>query len=162
MASLERLSILVPLALAAALPLPGCSFGGGPAVVVQPAPREVVVEDRGGPPPHAPAHGYRRQMHVDNGPDLQLVFDSGLGAYVVVGIQDLYFLDGHYFRFADSGWQISIHHDSGWTVAVQRDVPSGLWKSKAGNGKKVPPGLAKKGGGPPGPAKRGNAQGDED
>jgi hypothetical protein len=157
MASLERLSILVPLALAAALPLPACehSNGGGPSVIVQAPAREVAVQDRGGPPPHAPAHGYRRKMHVDNGPDLQLVFDSGLGAYVVVGIPDLYFLDGHYFRFASSGWQISVHHDSGWAVAVQSDVPSGLWKSKSANGKKIPQGQAKKAGGPPGPGKHG-------
>src|SRR5262249_38902522 len=129
---------------------------------IQQPPREV-AQERGGPPPHAPAYGYRRKQQVENGPDLELQFDSGLGVYVVVGIPDLYFLDGRYFRFADSGWQISVHHDSGWTIAAQNDVPSGLWKSKPGNGKKIPPGQAKKGGGP-WPAKHGDedAQGDED
>ena len=159
MASRTRLSILASLALAASLPQGACVYEGGHG---SPGAQVIVANPpaQHGPPPHAPAYGYRRKQHVENGPDLELAFDSGLGVYVVVGIPDLYFLDGHYFRFADSGWQISVHHDSGWTVAVQSDVPSALWKSKAGNGKKIPPGQAKKAGA--WPAKHGNAQGDED
>ena len=150
-----RLSILTSLALAASLAQAACVVEGGHG---SPGAQVVVANppaEHGGPPPHAPAYGYRRKQHVENGPDLELAFDTGLGVYVVVGIPDLYFLDGHYFRFADSGWQISVHHDSGWTVAVQKDVPSGLWKSKSANGKKIPPGQAKKAGGP-WPAKQGD------
>jgi len=147
MAHRTRLSVLAPLALAAALPLAACVHGGdgapGAQVVVAPPP------PRGGPPPHAPAHGYRRKQHVDHGADLELVFDSGLGVYVVVGIPDLYFFSDHYFRLGDAGWQISLHHDSGWTLAAQSQVPDGLWKSK-GNGKNA---KGPKKGGPPGPAK---------
>jgi hypothetical protein len=53
-----------------------------------------------GPPPHAPAHGYRHRHH---GPDL--VFDSRLGVYVAVGHPHVYFHGGHYYRRVSSGWQ---------------------------------------------------------
>ncbi|MEE9551944.1 MAG: hypothetical protein V3V89_02760, partial [Gammaproteobacteria bacterium] len=53
--------------------------------------------DRGyGPPPHAPAHGYRHKHH---GHDLE--FDSHLGVYVVVGLASVYFLDGLYYKVTD-------------------------------------------------------------
>jgi hypothetical protein len=148
MAHRTRLSRLAPLALAAALPLGACvhhhhEHDGAPGA-------RVVVQERGGPPPHAPAHGYRRKQHVQRGPDLELVFDSGLGVYVVVGTPDLYFFGDHYFRLGDAGWQISLQHDSGWTLAAQGQVPAGLWSAK-GNGKNA---NGPKKGGPPGPAKR--------
>ena len=50
-------------------------------------------EQKGGPPPWAPAHGYRHKHH---GADL--VFDAHIGVYVVVGHPHVYFHDGHYFR----------------------------------------------------------------
>lgn len=142
MARGTRLSILAPLALAAALPLGACihHHHGGPGA-------EVVVQERGGPPPHAPAHGYRRKHHVQHGSDVELVFDSGLGVYVVVGFPDVYFYANSFFRFGDIGWQISVRPDGGWAVADSGRVPPGLQKSKGNaknNGKK---------GGPPGPAK---------
>lgn len=142
MAHRARLSILAPLALAAALPLAACHHhhGTGPAgaVVVQ-------ADERGGPPPHAPAHGYRRKHQGgghDDHPEVELVFDSGLGVYVVVGLPGVYFYADHYFRFVDAGWQISVRPDSGWDFAAQDRVPPGLKKKHA------------KKGGPPGPAKR--------
>jgi hypothetical protein len=138
-----RLASLVSVCLAAALPLPACHHQQGGA----PGPEVVVNEPaHRGPPPHAPAHGYRRK-HRDAHADLELVFDSGLGVYVVIGLPGIYFQDEHFFRHTDAGWQISLHHDSGWTLAVQSDVPSGL--------RSGPPGQAKKGKKPhPGPAKQ--------
>jgi hypothetical protein len=138
MARPVRLALLVPLALSASLPLPACHTHVAP----QPGP-EVVVHERGGPPPHAPAHGYRRKQRYDHR-DIELVFDSGLGVYVVVGFPGVYFHAEHYFRFAGASWQVSIRPDSGWSAAAQDDVPPGLRKQKHGNAKP---------GGHPGPAK---------
>jgi hypothetical protein len=142
MACATRLASLASLCLAAALPLPACHHHhGGP-----PSGPEVVVHERGGPPPHAPAHGYRRK-HRDAHAELELVFDSGLGVYVVVGLPGIYFHADHFYRHVDAGWQVSVHHDSGWTLAVQSDVPSGLRGGPPGHakgkGKKPHPGPAK-------------------
>ena len=146
----HRLARLAPWILIAALPLPACHHHhaghGGPA---HPGP-EVRVHERGGPPPHAPAHGYRRKHQVEHGhghAELELVFDSGLGVYVVVGLPGIYFHADHFYRQVDAGWQVSLHHDSGWVLASQRDVPPGL-RGKAhgrsqGKGKKPHPGPAK-------------------
>ena len=59
------------------------------------------------PPPHAPAHGYRH--HHPQGVDL--VFDSGIGAYIVLGFDDLFFFDGVYMRFYDNRWHTADRHD---------------------------------------------------
>ncbi len=79
-----------------------------------------------GPPPHAPAHGYRAKQ-ADGA---ELVFDSDLGLYVVVGMPDYYYFDGCYFRFYHNCWQTSIHIDSGWKAAPEKSVPPGLAKVK--------------------------------
>lgn len=133
---------IASVCLAAALPLPACHHHQGGA----PGP-EVVVNESGGPPPHAPAHGYRRK-HRDAQANLELVFDSGLGVYVVVGLPGIYFHADHFYRHTDAGWQISLHHDSGWTLAAAGDVPSGLssgppGQDKKAKGKKPHPGPAK-------------------
>ena len=47
-----------------------------------------------GPPPHAPAHGYRHKHQHG----VELVYSSELGVYVVVGFPNHYFSEGHYFR----------------------------------------------------------------
>lgn len=84
---------------------------------------------RGGPPPHAPAHGYRHK-----GQSHDLVFDSGLGVYVVQGRPDYYFWDNRYFRYHDGDWQYAADLDGRW----YRDdgyVPRKLYQSKGGSGK---------------------------
>ena len=53
-----------------------------------------VVLKKAGPPPHAPAHGYRHKH--EHG--VELVFDSQLGVYVVVGWKDHFFSAGRYYR----------------------------------------------------------------
>lgn len=58
------------------------------------------ARNEGGPPPWAPAHGYR---HKQPGPEL--VFDPQIGVYVVVGFPDVYFYDDHYFRVVSSRWE---------------------------------------------------------
>jgi hypothetical protein len=84
-----------------------------------------------GPPPHAPAHGHRHKHHDD----VELVFDSGCGVYVVVGMDDHYYCDGHYYRFWDAGWQTSVRIGGGWQPVRVESLPGGL-KVKA-KGKRV-------------------------
>ena len=79
-----------------------------------------------GPPPHAPAHGYR---HKYNNHDL--LYDSGLGVYVVVGVPDFYFIDGNYYRHSHDGWYYSREYDRDWKPYKDHD-------------RKLPPGLSKK------------------
>ncbi len=85
-----------------------------------------------GPPPHAhaPAHGHRAKYR---GADLS--FDAQLGVYVVVGLENHFFADEHFFRRAKSGWEISLSLDGGWAGAVPTRLPPGLAK-KYGASKK--------------------------
>ncbi len=79
-----------------------------------------------GPPPHAPAHGYRAKHHHHD-----MVYDSRLGAYVVLGYRDYYYNDGWYFRYYDGFWQISADlSDRKWREADRYRVPEGLRYSK--------------------------------
>ena len=112
------------LALASALAL-GC-------VVVQPRPVA-----HAGPPPHAPAHGYRAN-HAGG----DLVYDEPLGVYVVVGHPALWFLDGTYFRVVGERWEIATAVAGPWRVARVDAVPVRLYESRHPHG--MPPGRAKK------------------
>lgn len=80
----------------------------------------------GGPPPHAPAHGYRAKHHHHD-----MVYDSRLGAYVVLGYSDHYYHDGWYFRYYDGFWQISADlGDRDWRDVDRYRIPEGLRYSK--------------------------------
>ncbi len=75
------------------------------------------------PPPHAPAHGHRRKFH--NG--VEVIYNSGYGAYVVVGHTDHYFFDGHYYRFYKNNWQVSVSiNNPKWKSAKLEILPPGL------------------------------------
>lgn len=76
-----------------------------------------------GPPPHAPASGYR-QMY--NGYDLQ--YDSDLGAYVVLGITGVYYIDGRYYRHSNAGWYYSDRPDRDWRTYRKKNPPGKLYK----------------------------------
>jgi hypothetical protein len=54
-------------------------------------------QKRHGPPPHAPAHGYRAKT----GEGLAIVYDSKLRVYVVVDVLNHYYHNGFYYRFAE-------------------------------------------------------------
>lgn len=84
-----------------------------------------VVVGRGGPPPHAPAHGYRHK-HRHHGVDL--VFDARLGVYVVVGLDGVYFHADHFYRPFEGGWQVSLEPDRAWSHAEPAKLPPGLAK----------------------------------
>ncbi len=85
-----------------------------------------------GPPPHAPAHGYRHK-HQDG---VELVFDSGRGVYVVVEIPNEYYFDGHYYRLRADQWAVSTHVDGPWGVIDEVSIPAGLKTSPSGKHKK--------------------------
>ena len=74
-----------------------------------------------GPPPHAPAHGYRAKYHQHD-----LVYDSHLGVYIVVGFRDHYFHDGYYYRHDRDGWHYSRDLDRDWHKNRNGHLPPGL------------------------------------
>lgn len=83
-----------------------------------------------GPPPHAPARGYRQKYH---GYDLE--YDSDLGAYIVLGMTGVYFIDGIYYRPANNGWYYSDRPDSGWHTYRKKTPPGKLYKLRERNKK---------------------------
>lgn len=68
--------------------------------------------------PAHPAHGYR---HVHHG--VAMVYDSGLGLYIVTGHPDVYFYSGHYYRYYDGGWRISVNVGGPWSPHRFESVP---------------------------------------
>ena len=97
--------------------------------------RRPVGKRGNGPPPHAPAYGHRNK-HVDG---VELVYDSGRGVYIVVGLSDHYYHDGYFYRLRGGLWEMSLKPDGNWKAASQKSLPMGLQvKAKAndnGNGK---------------------------
>jgi len=91
-------------------------------VVHQPAPGEVVIVKQG-PPPHAPAHGYRHKHGKT-----ELRYDEGLAVYVVVGQKDCYYQDGSYFRLSKGSWEMSLSTGGPWKLAPGKSLPPGLAK----------------------------------
>ncbi len=85
-----------------------------------------------GPPPHAPAHGYRHK-HQEHG--VELVYDSGLGVYVVVELPNHFYFKGHYYRHGETQWEIGVHVDGPWEVVAEKSLPKGLRGKKRGKGK---------------------------
>ena len=91
------------------------SLRTGPGPIVKPGPGN-------GPPAHAKAYGYRRK-HVSG---VELVFDSGKGVYVVVGVPDNYYHDGYFYRLRSGAWEMSLKPDTGWVAVSMASLPPGL------------------------------------
>lgn len=102
-------------------------------------PPVVVREGNGqGPPPWAPAHGYRRKhqrAYLHRESTVDMVFDSGLGVYVVVGLPNYYFWDGFYLRLDSGRWVQATYLDSKWEPCRAESVPGGL-RAKADQSRK--------------------------
>lgn len=79
-----------------------------------------------GPPPHAPAHGYRHKYQ----PDLILVYDTWLGLYVVEGWPGYYYYRERFFRLHSDGWHWSPHVRGTWQPTPNRGLPPGLAKKR--------------------------------
>ena len=93
---------------------------------------EPIVIKKSGPPAHAPAHGYRRKhMHMHG---VELVFDSGRGVYVVVGLSNHYYHDGYFYRLRGSIWETCPKPDGHWKVVSDKSLPIGLQVKAKSNG----------------------------
>lgn len=79
-----------------------------------------------GPASRAPAHGYR---YNHQGHDV--VYDSSLGVYVVVGMQDYYLYDNNYYKYDHDRWYYSRDIDRGWRDYNENRLPPGLAKKYA-------------------------------
>ncbi len=93
-------------------------------------PRHTILQTRVptvGPPPHAPAHGHRHKHPTG----VELVFDSQLGVYLVVGHPHYYFSSGRYLRIQDGVWQVSGHIERGWKRTPTEKVPTRLRSTHA-------------------------------
>ena len=84
------------------------------------------VAKRAGPPPHAPAHGYRHKHHDRSGSQVSLRFDTDLGVYVVLGQPDHYWSNDRYFRWSGAHWEVSTGLAHGWSIVVNGAVPPRL------------------------------------
>jgi hypothetical protein len=87
-----------------------------------------------GPPPHAPAHGYRAKTHQD----IAIRWDSGLGVYVVIDLPSTYYLEGHYYRYDADAWGMSVDIHGSWRAVSEKDLPPGLKSKDKGKGKSKP------------------------
>jgi hypothetical protein len=76
---------------------------------------------RPGPPAHAPAYGARRKQVGS----FELVFDVKLGLYVAVGVTDVYYHQGYFYRVRGGVWEISLRGDV-WGPVVIEKLPPGL------------------------------------
>ena len=87
-----------------------------------------------GPPPHAPAHGYRHKHHRDG---INLVFDTGLGVYVVADWPGYYWHVDRYLRWTAGEWRVSSRIDGTWVVVSSDRLPAKLVAKHAKRGKKA-------------------------
>jgi hypothetical protein len=93
----------------------------------------VFTDSMADPPPWAPAHGYRYK-HADG---VDLIFDSGLGLYIVANFPNIYFSRDHFYRWNDDKWQRSTSFNGPWELIGSEQLPPGLQKDKEkGKGKK--------------------------
>lgn len=76
-----------------------------------------------GPPPHAPAYGYRH-AYYDAG--VELAFDDGLGVYAVVGRPGHYWYSGRYVHWESGSWRASVRLDGAWVVISDHEIPEKL------------------------------------
>ena len=86
-----------------------------------------------GPPPHAPAHGYR---HKQQG--VELVYDSGRGVYVVVDFPLHFYFEGRYYRFHEPHWEVGVQVDGPWKLVSDDALPRGLRAKGKGKSKERP------------------------
>jgi len=57
---------------------------------------------------------------------MELVYDSALGLYIVVGLPNHYYHDGYFYRLRGTLWEVSLKPKVGWAVASDKSLPPGL------------------------------------
>lgn len=115
-----KLLNIIAMGMACIFMLSGCNtVGVGGHVGV---PVEKQQHRKKGPPPHAPAHGYR---HNHQGHDLD--YDAKIGAYIVINVPDTYFHNNMYIRLSTDGrWMVSANLNNGWRVETGTEIPHRL------------------------------------
>ncbi len=121
MMKIQTVLLALPIAL-----LMGCAGSTAVRYDSHPHYEHSDVHYRSGPPPYAPAHGYRHHYHNHD-----MIYDSGIRAYIIVGLADYYYDNGYYFRYSNQRWQSSGRLDGGWNVTDEHRVPQRLWNTRA-------------------------------
>ena len=98
------------------------AFGCSRTVVYKDSPEQTVEADKPGPPPHAPAHGYRHK-HADG---VVLIYETSIGVYVVSGYSQVYFHGAYFYRLHKNRWQTSRHIAGPWHKSNVKKLPQGL------------------------------------
>jgi hypothetical protein len=80
-----------------------------------------------GPPPWAPAHGYRRKHAAG----IDLIFDRNIGVYLITGHPRHYFYNGRFYRYRDNFWEASPYWAGPWGGIDLIGLPPGLRKHHA-------------------------------
>ena len=116
-----NLSYLSLVLIVVSLSLTSCSRTIRQKRTSQCPPATETVATKKGPPPHAPAHGYRHKHG-----NVILVYQSHLGVYAVDGYKKYYFHEGDFYRSRKGEWQVSIYLDGPWRKASELELPKGL------------------------------------
>ena len=116
--------LLIAVIVVCCIAVFGCSrtvvYKGSPSD--PPPPGKTVKADKAGPPPHAPAHGYRHK-HPDG---VVLVYSTEIAVYVVSGYAEVYYQKDWYYRLHKGKWQNSRHVEGPWRKCNDKKVPPGL------------------------------------
>jgi hypothetical protein len=110
--------LLIAVIFAACIAAFGCSR----TVVYKDSPEKTVEAGKPGPPPHAPAHGYRHK-HPDG---VVLIYESEIGVYVVSGYSLVYYHGAYFYRLHKNRWQTSRHIAGPWHKSNVKKLPQGL------------------------------------
>jgi hypothetical protein len=129
-------TILVAALLGATVVLGACSGGSTTTAEITTTSGRAVstASTQSGPPPHAPAHGYRAKHG-----GAELVYDSSCGIYTVSGSSDTYYCDGSFYHIEYGTWTSSHNVTGPWTVVRKGKLPQGIQSmttAKNGKGKK--------------------------
>lgn len=116
---MSRIALPLILMFTAGWIFSGCSSSPSPSTVVVATPAR---QSGHGPPPHAPAHGYRHK----HGGGVELVYDAGIEAYLVVGVEGRYYWEGSYYRRRGNQWLRAMNLDGPWKKVSRSQVPTGL------------------------------------
>ena len=120
-----KLHTIASLGFVVALATVGCARH----VVVH---EHVTTTHRHGPPPHAPAHGYRHKAAHG----VECAYDSSLGVYVVLGRRDHYYDGDRFYRRSSGQGEVSVELEgSSWRVVSETSVPEGLRTNGKGKAK---------------------------
>ena len=117
-----KICLIVALLISTGIVVSAC----GSSVHYTKAVNPEIKEKQSGPPPHAPAHGYRHKHHDGE----ELVYKSDIGVYVVVGYPEYYFHKDKYYRVKDGSWEICFNMNEKWTPVSEKKLPSGLRNKK--------------------------------